>query len=198
MDENMRKAMSEAADKYFYQYRDPVRTPETLIGVMQIDEHFKSGVEWCLEYLGKAAGEFDESAFAEVYQAELRNDKIRDAIEEGARWQFEQDQARIALAEKQIYELKILCDQKDFTQQNTFEMWQNSMKREETLEAKLSAAEDESYNLAIKLTAAEAERDNTLELLKQISQPKQCRCGGATRYVGISAAGTCMNCGGIR
>lgn len=50
-----------------------------------------------------APREFDEEAFAAVYQPELKHDKIHEALEEGARWQFEQDRAAYEALEKSLF-----------------------------------------------------------------------------------------------
>ena len=39
---NMNKR-DELAQKYFDQYRNPMKSPEKLIGITQVDEHFKAG-----------------------------------------------------------------------------------------------------------------------------------------------------------
>jgi hypothetical protein len=54
-----------AAEAYFNQYRNPLRSAETLIGVTQIDEHFKAGAHWALQLdevmmrLARAAEQLD-------------------------------------------------------------------------------------------------------------------------------------------
>lgn len=110
MDEKMRKAMEEAIEKFN--------------GAFASKAGFQFGVEWCLEYLGKAAIEFDEKAAAKASWSFV-NDHYQNAGIHGtqvARWQFAQ------LASKLNYQAHL-------TNQISL------------LEAKLSAAEAEIVRL---------------------------------------------------
>ncbi len=101
------------ADKYFYQYRDPIRTPETLIGVMQIDEHFKSGFTALYANLLSQAGEFDEvraNDHADEYLGDRHRDRAAFAahsgFKAGMRIQHQQSAGQIAALKAEVARLR--------------------------------------------------------------------------------------------
>ena len=117
MDEKMRKAMSEAAEEWCEKYSSPGDFEE-----FGQAEAFWYGTKSCLEYLGKAALEFDEES-ASHRKSILVHEIESSGFIAGARWQFEQDKVRIALAVSDgLYFSKVCHD----------------------LEVKLSAAEAEA------------------------------------------------------
>lgn len=100
MDESMKKAMDEAWEKF---KEDNPPRGQALHYYKDNQEYWKSGWESCLEYLGKAAPEFDRDVTAKAYSDYNWPQHVTITQKEiwinAALWMFDQDKARIALAE---------------------------------------------------------------------------------------------------
>lgn len=105
---------------------------------------FSQGFNALYQHLTEASGEFDVHAallkIANTPPDEWTDSEV-DKFMIGARWMFDQMSARVGLAEKTLYDVKVALDHEKFSHQNAFEKWQNSMKREEQLEARLEESE---------------------------------------------------------
>ncbi len=146
MDESMKKSMEEARKRYFCDVwaMSHARSPRS-INEIDFNGGWKYAIEACLEYLGKAAGEWNESLAKEnaddgEWLGGSHGRSVNTAWLKGAKWQFEQDKARIALAESDLAD-----KERDFEKMSDLE--HDAQCKVKELESKLSAAEAELLQL---------------------------------------------------